>query len=260
MERTRQVQCSASEPVRYDGDDETDKIVALAGLGPLAEYTDRLGVTGGFAGAVPYLGPGIPVVDRGGLLVHGLLMLNAGGDCCTDLAMVQAAEGVLGDVGSDTTFRRMIADFAKTPGSTGAIDDVMAEVRTRVWAEHCWSDPGRRVTLDIDATLTRVHSEKEDAKGNYKRGYGFHPLCGFVDHGQATPARTPSPISLGSSTQDWTRSPKASPGPIAPALSLLTRPTKSSSDPIRPGTPSGSCGTCGTATSGSVSPEGRTPS
>ena len=34
MERIRQVQHSASEPVRYDGDDETDKIVALAGLGP----------------------------------------------------------------------------------------------------------------------------------------------------------------------------------------------------------------------------------
>jgi hypothetical protein len=60
----------------------------------------------------------MPVVDRGGLLVHSLLMLNAGGDCCTDLGMLQAAEGVLGDVGSDTTFRRMIADFAKTPGST----------------------------------------------------------------------------------------------------------------------------------------------
>jgi hypothetical protein len=36
--------------------DETDKIVALGGLGPLAEYADRLGLTGGFAGAVPYSG------------------------------------------------------------------------------------------------------------------------------------------------------------------------------------------------------------
>ena len=100
MERIRQVQHSASEPVRYDGDDETDKIVALGGLGPFAEYTDRLGLTGGFAGAVPYRGAGMPVVDRGGLLVHSLLMLNVGGDCCTDLGMLQAAGGVLGSVGS----------------------------------------------------------------------------------------------------------------------------------------------------------------
>ena len=181
MERICQVQHSASESVRYDGDDETDKIVALGGLGPVAEYADRLGLTGGFADAVPYRGPGIPVVDRGGLLVHSLLMLNAGGDCCTDLGMLQAAEGVLGDVGSDTTFRRMVADFAETPGSTSTIDDVMRQVRTQVWAEHGWSNPGRRVTLDIDATLTRVHSEKEDAKGNYKRGFGFHPVACFAD-------------------------------------------------------------------------------
>ena len=72
MGRICQVQHSASESVRYDGEVETDKIVALAGLGPVAEYADRLGLTGGFAGAVPYSGPGILVVDRGGLLVHSL--------------------------------------------------------------------------------------------------------------------------------------------------------------------------------------------
>ena len=181
MERIRQVQSSASVSVRYDGVDETDKIVALGGLGPLAEYADRLGLTDGFASAVPYRGAGMPVVDRGGLLVHSLLMLNAGGDCCTDLGMLQAAGGVLGDVGSETTFRRMITDISKTPGSVGAVDDVMREVRTRVWAEHGWSDPGRRVILDIDATLTPAHSEKEDAKGNYKRGFGFHPVACFAD-------------------------------------------------------------------------------
>ena len=136
MGRICQVQHSASESVRYDGEVETDKIVALAGLGPVAEYADRLGLTGGFAGAVPYSGPGIPVVDRGGLLVHSLLMLNAGGDCCTDLGMLQAAGGVLGDVGSDTTFRRMVADLAETPGATNAVGGVMRQARTRVWAEH----------------------------------------------------------------------------------------------------------------------------
>ena len=94
MERIRQVQSSASASVRYDGVDETDKIVALGGLGPLAEYADRLGLTDGFASAVPYRGAAMPVVDRGGLLVHSLLMLNAGGDCCTDLGMLQAAGGL----------------------------------------------------------------------------------------------------------------------------------------------------------------------
>ncbi|MEI2701820.1 MAG: hypothetical protein V9E83_05380 [Baekduia sp.] len=138
--------------MRYDGDEETDKIVALAGLGPLAGYADRLGLTAGFAGSVPYLGPGVPVVHRGGLLVHSLLMLNVGGDCCTDLNMLHAAEGVLGDVGSDTTFRRMVADFTNTSGTTAGVDEVVREIRTRVWAEHGWSDPDRRVVFGFSFT------------------------------------------------------------------------------------------------------------
>mgnify|MGYP003488934779 CR=1 FL=1 len=86
---------SASESVRYDRDDEPDKIIALGGFGPLVEYADRLSLTDGKSAAVPDSGPGIPVINRGGLLVHSLLMLNVGGDCCTDLGMLDAAEGAL---------------------------------------------------------------------------------------------------------------------------------------------------------------------
>ncbi len=42
-------------------------------------------------------------------------MLKAAGDCCADQGMLQAAQGVMGDIGSDTTFRPMIADLATTP-------------------------------------------------------------------------------------------------------------------------------------------------
>lgn len=41
------------------------------------------------------------------------------------------------------------------------------------------------MVIDLDATLVTAHSEKENAAPNYKRGYGFHPLCAFVDHGAA---------------------------------------------------------------------------
>ena len=37
------------------------------------------------------------------------------------------------------------------------------------------------VTLDLDATLLDAHSDKEDAAATYKGGYGFHPLCCFLD-------------------------------------------------------------------------------
>ena len=42
------------------------------------------------------------------------------------------------------------------------------------------SDP---MMIDLDATLVTAHSEKEHAAPTFKRGFGFHPLCAFVDHG-----------------------------------------------------------------------------
>ncbi|GAA1658183.1 hypothetical protein GCM10009744_59250 [Kribbella alba] len=37
--------------------------------------------------------------------------------------------------------------------------------------------------IDTDATLVGAHSDKQGAAPTFKRGYGFHPLCAFVDHG-----------------------------------------------------------------------------
>jgi hypothetical protein len=32
-----------------------------------------------------------------------------------------------------------------------------------------------------------AHSEKEGATANFERGFGFHPLLAFVDHGAGAP-------------------------------------------------------------------------
>ncbi len=37
--------------------------------------------------------------------------------------------------------------------------------------------------IDVDATLVAAHSEKESAAPTFKRGFSFHPLWAFVDHG-----------------------------------------------------------------------------
>jgi hypothetical protein len=39
------------------------------------------------------------------------------------------------------------------------------------------------LVIDLDATLVTAHSDKEQAAPTFKRGFGFHPLCAFVDHG-----------------------------------------------------------------------------
>ena len=49
------------------------------------------------------------------------------------------------------------------------------------------------VDLDVDATLVTSHSEKEHAAPTFKKGFGFHPLWSFVDHGAAG---TGEPLSV----------------------------------------------------------------
>ncbi|MDQ2884425.1 MAG: IS1380 family transposase, partial [Actinomycetota bacterium] len=45
------------------------------------------------------------------------------------------------------------------------------------------------ITFNIDATLLTAHSEKDRAAGNYKHGYGFHPLgCWLDETGEALAA------------------------------------------------------------------------
>jgi hypothetical protein len=48
------------------------------------------------------------------------------------------------------------------------------------------------VVVDLDATLIGAHSEKELASPHYKRGFGFHPMMAFVDHG---PGGTGEPLA-----------------------------------------------------------------
>jgi hypothetical protein len=40
-----------------------------------------------------------------------------------------------------------------------------------------------QVVIDLDATLVDAHSDKQEATRTWKKGFGFHPLLGYVDHG-----------------------------------------------------------------------------
>ena len=79
----------------------------------------------------------------------------------------------------------------------------VAHARARAGSGSLHGAP-ERLTLDVDATLITAHSEKEQAAGNYKGGYGFHPLQVYLDETRealggllrpGTPARTPPRIT-----------------------------------------------------------------
>ncbi len=56
------------------------------------------------------------------------------------------------------------------------------------------------MTLDVDATLITSHSEKEKAAGNYKGGYGFHPLQVYLDETREALGGLLRPGNAGSNT------------------------------------------------------------
>ena len=58
-----------------------------------------------------------------------------------------------------------------------------------------WSAGARpkELILDIDASLLTAHSEKQGAAGNYKGGFGFHPLLCYPGRDQRAAGRNPAP-------------------------------------------------------------------
>jgi hypothetical protein len=113
-----------------------------------------------------------------------------GGDCLADVAVLRESPAVFGRVASDPTVSRTVdALAADAPRALAAIAGARAQARARVWALAGRAAPDfevsvqRPLVLDVDATLVTAHSEKEAAAPTFKRGFGFHPLWAFVDHG-----------------------------------------------------------------------------
>ena len=128
--------------------------------------------------------------DPGKVLTDLAISLALGGDACSDVSTLRAEPGVYGPVASDPTISRTLKALAGDAERVlAAIAAARRAARSHVWAHAGKSAPdhqidaGSPLIIDLDATLVTAHSEKEQAAATYKRGFGFHPLCAFVDHG-----------------------------------------------------------------------------
>ena len=54
--------------------------------------------------------------------------------------------------------------------------------------------------IDVDATLTTAYSDKEQAAGNFKGGFGHHPLLCYLDETGEALAGILRPGNAGSNT------------------------------------------------------------
>ena len=126
------------------------------------------------------------------------VMLADGGECVSDLGAVREQDALFGSVASDSTaFRTVDQDRVRRRACSTRCAHAHASARERFWE---LAGAPERLTIDVDATLITAHSEKEKAAGNYKHGYGFHPLGAYADETREALAMLLRPGNAGSNT------------------------------------------------------------
>ena len=150
---------------------DADGLTSRAGSVLLVGVADRVGLTGSLAGAMGGLRQRRSRHCPGRTLRDLAVMLADGGDCLADLSGLRDQPTLFGEVPSHATAWRALAALAGE--RLAAVREARATARKQVWE---LAGAPRRVVLDLDATLVTAHSEKEQAAGTYKHGFGFHPL------------------------------------------------------------------------------------
>ena len=123
--------------------------------------------------------------DPGRTVLDLAVAVALGGDCLADVGLLRAQPGLFGAVASDSDCAP--ADrlaCRRRPGRVGGIAHRARPGPGRVWAHRAPVAAHAPLIIDMDATLVEAHSEKEKASATYKRGFGFHPLLAFLDHGE----------------------------------------------------------------------------
>ncbi len=186
-------------------------LVSHAGAVLLLRTAENTGLTTALSEKLsPWRTP-LAQFDPGKIVLDLAVSLALGGDCLADLSSLREHTAVFGRIPSDPTVSRMISALATdAPAVLGALDTARATARRNAWAHAGEHAPDHDITadtpivIDLDATLVTAHSEKEQAAATYKRGFGFHPLMAFVDHGHdgtgEPVAALPRPGNAGSNT------------------------------------------------------------
>ena len=162
----------------------SESLVSHAGGTLLVETARRSGLAKELSARLGRWRRPLATHDPGKIVLDLAIAVALGGDTACDIAVLRAQPAVFGPVASDPTVSRLIARLAEdADAALAAITGARAAARERVWTVAGAPTQDGRVVLDIDATLVDAHSEKEQASRTWKKGFGFHPLLGFVDHG-----------------------------------------------------------------------------
>jgi Transposase DDE domain group 1 len=186
-------------PVTVEVTSDGAGLVSHAGAALLGQVADKLGLTNALSLRLAGIKQRRRGHDPGRVIRDVAVMLADGGECVADLAAQRDQDALFGPVASGSTAFRMIDRVASTPGLLDAVRSAHARARARFWNLH---GAPERLTIDVDATLITAHSEKENAAGNYKGGYGFHPLQTYLDETREALGGLLRPGNAGSNTAE----------------------------------------------------------
>jgi Transposase DDE domain group 1 len=184
-------------PVTVEVTADGPGLVSHAGTALLGQVADKLGLTSALSVRLAAIKQRRRGHDPGRVVRDLAVMLADGGECVSDLGATRDQDALFGRVASDSTAFRMVDRIASTPALLAAVRDAHAGARARFWGLH---GAPERLTIDVDATLITAHSDKEKAAGNYKHGYGFHPLGAYADETREALAMLLRPGNAGSNT------------------------------------------------------------
>lgn len=184
---------STTKRLRVEVDDSG--VVGHVGLWLLGRFADRLGVGDALSGVFDRSGV---VHDRGKVLVHAMLMLAGGGECCTDVEFLRSEPGLFGSTASDSTLYRTMRSIDKQTGSASpgrwpgfgnGYGTKWTPTRPLRW---CWTST-RRFMWFIPRTR-RVRPRRINAATGFTR-FIVSPICRGSAcrccYVPATPERTP---------------------------------------------------------------------
>jgi len=184
-----------------------DDVIGHAGNVIPRMLADSVGLTSGLSAVLTR--PEV-IHDRGAVLRDVAVSIAGGAQNLAGTAVLRDQERLFGAVASVPTMWRSLGEIDRQ--SMAGIAAVRNRVRQRVWelieARHgaipasrtCYGDLGAVVVIRIDASLVQSHSDKQHAAGNFKGGYGFHPLLAWCDNTGELLAVICRPGNAGSNT------------------------------------------------------------
>jgi hypothetical protein len=146
----------------------------------LRELTVDTALAGGWTDALLDTYQSAPVVHLPGRVLADIaVMIADGGDALTHLATLRDQSKLFGAVASESTAWRCVERVDDE--HLARLQAARAAARERAWAAGAGPQLRGGLTIDIDATITIAHSEKENAASTWKKTFGFHPLLAYLD-------------------------------------------------------------------------------